>query len=327
MKSYDQGRIRWQGETLDGAWLDEEPPADIFSEAVTRTNATNGIVYLTFTPLLGMSQVVLRFLREKPKGYHTTIMTIADAGHYTKEEAERIIAAYPAHEREARAYGVPMMGEGRVFEFEEKTLQETAIMIPEFWPRLCAIDLGYDHYTAVVWLAWDRDVDTIHLYDCYKVKQALMEVHAAAITRRGPWPVVWPHDALQHDPKSGATIAKQYADMGLNMHHSHATHTPEVGKIEGTGGFGFEAGISELANRMSSGRLKVAQHLNLWFEEFRQFHREGGKVVKVDDDLMSATRVGVMMIRHAKTLQQLRPQTRRSVTTFQVSDRSMGVLG
>src|SRR5690606_19688121 len=61
-KSYDQGRQKWQSETLDGLWLDEEPPFDIYMEGLTRTNATGGMVYLTFTPLLGMSDVVAMFL-------------------------------------------------------------------------------------------------------------------------------------------------------------------------------------------------------------------------------------------------------------------------
>lgn len=61
-KSYDQGREKWQGETLDVVWFDEEPPFDIYMEGLTRTNATGGMVYLTFTPLLGMSDVVSMFL-------------------------------------------------------------------------------------------------------------------------------------------------------------------------------------------------------------------------------------------------------------------------
>jgi phage terminase large subunit-like protein len=61
-KSYDQGRQKWQGETLDLVWFDEESPQDIYIEGLTRTNATEGVVFLTFTPLLGMSDVVRSFL-------------------------------------------------------------------------------------------------------------------------------------------------------------------------------------------------------------------------------------------------------------------------
>jgi phage terminase large subunit-like protein len=61
-KAYEQGRAKWQGDTLHGVWFDEEPALDIYSEGLTRTNATGGIVMLTFTPLMGMSEVVRMYL-------------------------------------------------------------------------------------------------------------------------------------------------------------------------------------------------------------------------------------------------------------------------
>jgi phage terminase large subunit-like protein len=63
-KSYEQGRAAWQGETLHGVWFDEEPPLDVYMEGLTRTNATGGIVMITFTPLKGMSDVVRLFLSD-----------------------------------------------------------------------------------------------------------------------------------------------------------------------------------------------------------------------------------------------------------------------
>lgn len=61
-KSYDQGRAKWQADTVHVVWFDEEPPIDVYMEGLTRTNATNGLVYMTFTPLMGMSEVVHLFL-------------------------------------------------------------------------------------------------------------------------------------------------------------------------------------------------------------------------------------------------------------------------
>lgn len=61
-KSYEKGREKLQGETLEGVWCDEEPPQDIYTECLTRTNTTGGITIVTFTPLMGMSEVVLQFL-------------------------------------------------------------------------------------------------------------------------------------------------------------------------------------------------------------------------------------------------------------------------
>jgi phage terminase large subunit-like protein len=313
IKTYDQGRERWQGETLDFVWLDEEPPLDIYTEALTRTNATAGIVWLTFTPLLGMSDVVKRYLVEKVPGTHVTTMTIEDAEHYTVEQRQAIINSYPAHEREARANGVPTLGSGRVFPIVEETIREKGMALPDHWPRICGIDFGWDHPTAAAWIAWDRDTDTVHVYDCYRVKEATPVIHAAAIRTKGAWiPVSWPHDGLQHDKGSGEQLAAQYKAQGLNMLKDRATFDD--------GSNGVEAGLMDMLDRMQTGRLKVAEHLHDWFDEFRLYHRKDGKVVKINDDLMSATRYAIMMLRKART-----PDKRKSIARhFVPADSGMG---
>ena len=56
-----------------------------------------------------------------------------------------------------------------------------------------------------------------------------------------------------------------------------------------------------MLDRMKTGRLKVFAHLADWFEEFRLYHRKDGLIVKERDDLISATRVGLMMLRQASS--------------------------
>lgn len=65
-KSYEKGREKLQGPTLDGVWLDEESAMDIYQECKTRTNnGQNGVfTMITFTPLKGMSEVVKSFLMD-----------------------------------------------------------------------------------------------------------------------------------------------------------------------------------------------------------------------------------------------------------------------
>lgn len=63
-KSYDQGRTKFQADTIDWGWMDEEPPIDVYTEMLTRTNSTLGPLWITFTPLKGMSEVVRLFLYE-----------------------------------------------------------------------------------------------------------------------------------------------------------------------------------------------------------------------------------------------------------------------
>jgi phage terminase large subunit-like protein len=66
-KTYDSGREAFQGAKKDLMWFDEEPPASVYTEGLTRVMATvpgeqNGMVICTFTPLLGISDVVMSYL-------------------------------------------------------------------------------------------------------------------------------------------------------------------------------------------------------------------------------------------------------------------------
>lgn len=319
--SYDQGRTKWQADTIDVAWLDEEPPQPVYSEALTRTNATGGLVYVTFTPLLGMSEVVKRYLLDKPAGSCVTNMTISDAEHYTKEQADAIIASYPEHEREARAKGIPILGSGRVFPVAEEAIKVTAFPIPPHWPRIVGLDFGIDHPTAAVWLAWDRDADTVYVTDAYRVKDASIAIHAAGIKARGDWiPVSWPHDGLQRDKGSGEQLAEQYRKQGLAMLRNRATFED--------GSNGVEAGLADMLTRFQTMRLRVFSHLGDWFEEFRLYHRKGGLIVKDGDDLMAATRYALMMRRFAKTHEEAGarqlPGRAHPVVSFGVFDNEMG---
>jgi phage terminase large subunit-like protein len=301
-KSYDQGREKFQSETLDIVWLDEEPPADIYTEALTRTNTTGGCLWMTFTPLQGMSEVVQRFLLEPNPDRCVTTMTIDDVGHYSPEQKASVIASYPAHEREARARGVPVLGSGRIFPIEDSAIEIEPFAIPRHWARICGLDFGWDHPTAASWLAWDRDTDTVYVYDCYRQPQETVPVHAHAIKAKGAWiPVSWPGDGL-NETAAGPQLAKQYRDAGVNMLSERAHYLlqnegddPEKSSVS------VEAGLQDLLTRMQTGRFKVFKHLNLWFEEFRMYHRKDGKVVKLKDDLMCSTRYAVMMLRHAIT--------------------------
>ncbi len=221
-------------------------------------------------------------------------MTIDDVDHYSAAEKAAIIASYPAHEREARAKGIPTMGSGRVFPVPEELVKTPRRAIPAFWVRINGIDFGWDHPFAAVSLAWDRDADVLTVTQAYRRKEATPVIHAASIRPWGEWiPCAWPHDGYQHDKGSGLALANQYREQHLRMLDEHATHED--------GGNGVEAGLMEMLDRMETGRFKVFDDLNDWFDEFRLYHRVDGKIVKERDDLMSATRYAVMMRRFAIT--------------------------
>lgn len=296
-KAYEQGRGKWQANTVDYVHFDEEPPEDVYFEGITRTNATGGLIRVTFTPLKGMSTVVARYLLEDSVDRQVVTMTIDDAEHYTDEERAKIIASYPPHEREARTKGVPSLGSGRIFPVPEEEIICEPFDIPSTWVQIIGVDFGWDHPFAATRCAWDRDNDVFYVIGEYRQREASPIIHAASIKPWGDWiPVSWPHDGLQHDKGSGVQLAEQYREQGLNMLEERATFD------DGTNG--VEAGISDMLQRMQTGRWKVFSNCQAWFEEFRLYHRDDGKIVKERDDLLCASRYALMMKRYAEQKKQ-----------------------
>jgi phage terminase large subunit-like protein len=297
-KSYEQGRTKFQSGTLDFAWCDEEPPDDIYSEILARITATNGMVFTTFTPLKGMSTVVSKFINDPSPDRSDTVMTIYDAKHIKPEDIQKILAGYPAHQRDARAMGVPFMGSGRIFNHPDDMIAENPIpfdRIPREWVKLWGIDFGINHPFAGVLIAWDKDQDVIHVVSAFRMSDALVLQHADKIRSVAEnVPIAWPQDGTERRD-DGKPLADHYKRRGLLMLPSHATF-PD-------GSISTEAGILEMDDRMTSQRFKVFSTLmnSDWGQEFRDYHRdEDGKIDKRKDDIMSATRIAVMAKRFAK---------------------------
>lgn len=233
---------------------------------------------------------------------HVVSMTIDDVDHYSAEEKARIIASYPPHEREARSKGIPTMGSGRIFPVEEAGITVQPFSIPRHWPQIVGLDFGVDHPFAAARLAWDRDADCVYVTHGYRQRGTHVNgewtgnpaYHATTIAGWGSWiPVAWPHDGLAQDRQSGEQLAELYRKHHINMLPERATH-PD-------GGNGVEAGIMDMLERMQTNRFKVFANIGEWFEEFRLYHRKEGRIVKERDDLISATRYAVMMLRFAAT--------------------------
>lgn len=306
-KPYSQGRSRWQGDTIHGVWFDEEPPYSIYSEGLTRTNKYGQFSLLTFTPLMGMSSVVTKFLKDPSRYQKVVTMTIDDALHYTPEQREQIIASYPEHEREARAKGIPTLGSGRIFQIPESMVKCQPFQCPDHFYVIDAIDFGWDHPQAHVQLWEDRDSGDFWLAKA--VKKSEMKADEAWRMVK-PWasgvPTAWPHDGNQHEKGGGEVLKEQYADEGFDMLREHATW-PE-------GGNKVEPGIQALRELMLDGKLHVFETCVEFFDEFRLYHRdENGKIVKLNDDIISALRYAYMMRRYAKTMGQIRNPVKREI--------------
>jgi len=301
-KSYERGREKWQGETLDLIWFDEEPPYDIYKEGLTRLNRLGGLSMITFTPLMGMTQVVAMFLEPEegdPGNRQRGVvqMTLDDATFYKQEEREEIEAQYTDAEKLARTKGLPAMGEGLIYPVSDDEVSVEPFEVPDYYRQIIGIDFGFDHPTALVCMAYNPDNDTIYITDVYKKERELISTYADALKQRGAakLPVAWPHDGLKTDPRSGKPLRDLYAEKGVRMLPESARMDPDKGGAQPR-----EPIIQECLERMREGRLRVFTTCSEWFSEKNTYHRRDGKVVAERDDVMSAMHYGVMDLRHAR---------------------------
>ena len=107
-------------------------------------------------------------------------------------------------------------------------------------------------------------------------------------------PVAFPHDGNKEDKQSGKPLAHLYREEGVNMLPFCFSNPPELGKPEGTGGQGVDVGLKAMSNALADGRLKIFAHLHDWFKEKSSYHLKDHKVVRLNDDAMSASRYAYM---------------------------------
>lgn len=285
-KSYDQKRKAFEGTEQDVIWLDEEPPLDVYTECLLRTMTNDGMLMLTFTPLLGMSETVMAFLpggkfEESSEGSKFVVMaTWDDAPHLSEKVKEELWNSIPPFQRDARSKGIPQLGSGAIYPVPESQIIIVDMEIPEHWPRGYGMDVGWNR-TSVGFHAWDRENDVIYRYGEHYRGQAEPSVHADAVKARGAWlqGVIDPA-ARGRGQSDGRQLMQSYIDLGLKLDVAFN---------------GVESGLYEMWQRLSTGRYKVFKSCQNWIAEFRLYRRdEKGQVVKGFDHAMDDSRYFIM---------------------------------
>tara|TARA_R110002012_G_scaffold13397_1_gene57518 strand:- start:36 stop:1442 length:1407 start_codon:yes stop_codon:yes gene_type:complete len=324
-KAYEQGFEKFMGEAVDVIWLDEEPKHEIFSQCITRTADTAGVVYMTFTPEKGMTNVVSAFMNDLKAGQSITTATWDDVEHLDEKTKTQLLSVYSPAEREMRSKGIPVFGSGLVFPVTEDDIICEDFDIPRHYSCIAAVDFGFDHPTAVSWVALDPDDDVMYVYDEYRRSKETPLTHAAVINARTPGlPVAFPHDGLQHDKGSGVQLAQQYRDLGVYMLPEHFSNPPADGMVKGNNS--VEAGISELLQRFETGRLKIFRSCVETMEEMRLYHRKNGKVVPIKDDLLSAMRYAALSVERFGERQKSKAMFRKYGFETEIEYSNAGVV-
>lgn len=212
-------------------------------------------------------------------------LTWRDAPHLSQAEQDELYQSIPAYQRNARTKGIPFLGSGVVYPFAEERLRVDPFVLPREWPRCFGLDSDAGAgFTAIIWLAWDREAGTVYLTHCYKSDSRSKADHVEALKAKGTkshplWiPGVGDAKGLVVTEQDSAQVITLYRQAGVDMHFPDKA---------------VEAGIQDLYDSMNVGKFKVFASCTEWFTEFRQYHRLNGKIVKVNDHLMDATRYGV----------------------------------
>jgi len=336
-RTYDAGRESLQGATLDWIWLDEEPDLDVYSECLSRISARpNGRLIITFTPLLGMSGISIRYRQESSPDRTFVQMGINDVppakddlpdpdgggsspdgggtvyGHLPLGEREKIIEGYPEHEREARSRGEPMLGEGRVYATpEEMILEDENIHAwPNYWRWGWGMDPGAGHPFGAALQCFDPDQQVMHTVAEVRMANATIEQQCQAMhqiekklfnSEGMAIPVAYPADTGTRDRQSMTPLTKLYG-VYLRMMNEPAS----LPGIAGQAKFSLEGSVTELEQWERNGRWKVHRRCLAYLEERRLYHRKDGEIVKLRDDVLCAARYAWMMRRKFKTLDECR---------------------
>lgn len=145
--------------------------------------------------------------------------------------------------------------------------------IRQTWARLCAIELDHQKI-GIVHAAHDRNADVLYVYDAILRPRGDLAILAATLKDKGAWiPVIYDHKRV--DEEDGIRTAERLAELGVDI--ATASASPEIA-------------ATEIAIRLSSGRLKVYDHLEAWFAEYRRYRRDDkGEIDASDARLIGAT--------------------------------------
>lgn len=292
-KSYEQEVKSFMGTAMHVIWLDEEPPKDIYTECVMRLVTTKGILYATFTPLFGFTDVVMSFMKDgkfpdeewmRAQNKFITRIEWDDAPHIMgDEDAKKMFGtALTAIDQDMRMKGIPSVGEGKIYPISEDHFVINSIELSPHWPRAYGLDVGY-HRTAAIFGAYDTKTDIWYLYDEHYMGREEPAAHSAHIrTKGGKWMpgAIDPSAAGAGSQRDGIGLLEQYRDHDLDLYLANNS---------------VDLGIRAVHDRLATGRLKVFSNCQNWLQEFRIYSRDkNGGIRKSNDHLMDATRYLIM---------------------------------
>ena len=163
-KTFEQGFTKLQSAKLIGAWIDEEPPQDVFDEVYLRTVDLEGQVILTFTPRRGKTWTFKRLYQTKSEKYQLFNWGMADNPFIPLTEIEEMMREWSPKKVRMCLFGEYVSDEGAVFDAFKRDIHIKPLEYNNSLPTYCCVDWGVRH-TDVGFYQHNKTTDEHYLID------------------------------------------------------------------------------------------------------------------------------------------------------------------
>ena len=307
--NYTQEVRQLQGFKLNLAVFDEQPPDDFFSEIVTRTATTQGMVLCSFTPLKGLNGLVSKFWNRE-EGYDYVRVSWDDVPEYdpwgepfllqsTRDQLER---DYLPHEREARMQGKPIQGKGAVFQIRDWPTYRSGDYNFATMPniqRIIALDLGLVNDKTVIslmyWDPYERQAWLHKQITVQGVEEAVPTQYVNHLLRPEVFgtPIVLPPDASTPGryTMSATSIRELFESYELNVLPKPIMNPPDSeGRVTNHKSYG----INQMRQMLEVGSLMVNENCTGFLNEARNYYVDAQGRFSDPDDCIDSARYAIL---------------------------------
>ena len=234
-------------------------------------------------------------------GWAMVRATWDDINHISEDDKKQLRKGFAAYEADARTYGMPVAGHGRIFPYQagDITYNEREVTINESWPHLVGIDIGHGHGrdpSAVVQACWDEEKDIIYIRRCYmEPTDTTREMARLIVKADHESPVAFPPDANRTAMNSPLTVAQQLRELNINLLLKPFLNPKGA---DGKRNNHKMPGITHINERFAERRLLICDRLcKQLLGEIEQYsYTDTGKVQDGKDHCIDAFRYAVMSI-------------------------------
>ena len=167
-KSYEMGRVKFQGAGKRLIWFDEEPPRDVWEECFVRVDASIPLdIIMTMTPVNGMTWVYNEiYLNTSNNDIEVISATWEDNPWLTSEEKDRMTRGLTADALIVRREGKFIQRTGLVCNWFTRSAHIINQMYRDpAWNIYRIIDFGWNtSKTCVLWIGLDS-FDRAYVFD------------------------------------------------------------------------------------------------------------------------------------------------------------------